>query len=69
MERKNVIDPMFKLDDFFTSQEERDEQKNNPICDDGIYVYSANFIWIPYRGSRTVSGIFLAGWRSYACGS
>ena len=26
MERKNVIDPMFKLDDFFTSQEERDEQ-------------------------------------------
>lgn len=27
MERKSVIDPMFKLDDFFTSQEERDEQK------------------------------------------
>ena len=31
MERKNVIDPMFKLDDFFTSQEERDEQKKEKI--------------------------------------
>lgn len=31
MERKNVIDSMFKLDDFFTSQEERDEQKKEKI--------------------------------------
>ena len=31
MERKNVIDPMFKLDDFFTTQEERDEQKKEKI--------------------------------------
>lgn len=31
MERKNVIDPMFQLDDFFTSQEERDEQKKEKI--------------------------------------
>lgn len=31
MERKNVIDPMFKLDDFFTSQEERDEQNKEKI--------------------------------------
>ena len=31
MERKNVIDPMFKLYDFFTSQEERDEQKKEKI--------------------------------------
>lgn len=31
MERKSVIDPMFKLDDFFTSQEERDEQKKEKI--------------------------------------
>ena len=31
MERKNVIDPMFKLDDFFTTQEERDEQRKEKI--------------------------------------
>ncbi len=31
MERKNVIDSMFKLDDFFTSQEERDEQNKEKI--------------------------------------
>lgn len=31
MERKNVIDPMFKLDDFFTTQEERDEQMKEKI--------------------------------------
>lgn len=31
MERKNVIDSMFKLDDFFTSQEERDEKNKEKI--------------------------------------
>ena len=31
MERKNVIDPIFKLDDFFTTQEERDEQRKEKI--------------------------------------
>ena len=31
MERKNVIDSMFKLDDFFTTQEERDEQRKEKI--------------------------------------
>jgi len=31
MERKSVIDPIFKVDDFFSTQEERDEQKKEKI--------------------------------------